>query len=167
MYYVKVDSTSQGVVPFNKPLQQTCMTFRCTWHRLPADLLDWNAPGPWLVRMLGEAAAGDVTWMNTVNKTAIWGFDPGTLLVTAWEPERRSMPFGTYEYDVHFTMVWRPQGHNFLFYNDLDDAGASGYFFVAREEPTGTLTYEAPGSVTDGVSLFNEREFRDLFKVQA
>ena len=166
MYYVKTNSTSQGVVPFNKPLPQTSLTFRCTWHRLPEDLLDWDNPGPYLKRILGVAATGTKTRMNTINKTAIWGYDPGTLLVTGWEPERRSMPFGAFEYDIHYTMVWRPQGHNFLYYNDLNDAGASGYLFVARKSG-GTLTYQAPGSVTDGASLHDEREFRDLFKVQS
>ena len=163
MHYVKADDTVIGVVPYNKPLHQPVLNFRCTWHRLPEDLLDWETPGPWLKRILGEVASGTPTRMNTVNQTAIWGFDPGTLAVLNWEPERRSMPFGSFEYDIHFQFQWRPQGFNRLWYNDLGSSSLSGYYYVARGNPA---TYSAPGSVPDGESLFNETEFRELFDVR-
>jgi hypothetical protein len=151
-----------SVVPFNTPLQQPCLQFRATWHRLPEDLLNWTTPGPWLKRILGDSASGTKTWMNTVNKSRIFGFDIGTLAVFSWEPERRSMPFGAFEYDVHFEMGWRAQGWNYIWYNDLTTPADSGYYYVSRAG-----TFHAPGSVPDGDSLYSERETSYLFRVQA
>jgi hypothetical protein len=152
-----------NVVPFNTPLQQPCLEFRATWHRLPEDLFNWNSPGPWLKRILGDATSATKTAMNTCNNARIWSFDAGTLAVVGWVPERReTAPFGSYEYDVHFTFQWRPQGNNFLYYNSLDAPADSGYYYVSRAG-----TFHAPGSVPAGDSLFDEVDFRTLFRVQA
>ncbi len=171
-------------IPGTVPLIQTLRDIPVVWKRLPADFYSFFDPGPAVRRLTGDPAASPPVrpYVGTVNKTAFGPYPAGSLLVHDWKPVRRPAPFVQYapvegggyrwvspavEWDVEYTFRYRPSLHNFVFLNDLRASGSSaplraGYYYASRSK-----TYYAPGSVPDGDSLFCEREFRDLFKVQA
>jgi len=111
------------------------------------------------------------SYIGTINRTEIFRIPPGKGLLVSVKPMMRSSPVDHVDwdigarYDISFTLEVCPlsAGWNGLYWNDVLGFG-SDYYFVSRG---GSTVYYAPGTVPDNASLYNEREFRDLFKVQA
>lgn len=142
------------------------------WRDLPPALITFftGQAIPWQLRMLGDPAApADILMPGTINLTTFAKFGPGTLFLQNWEWDERPAPVNDpswtlgVRYDITFNILHRPTpgGWNSLFYSDPNGA-KSGYYYFSRSD-----TYHAPGAVPDYDSLYNEREFRDLWKVQA
>jgi hypothetical protein len=171
-------------VGYNVPKIFPMIDFQVTWKRLPAEIFDVYFPGPWLLRMVGNPNNPSmVPYQGIVNRTPFLTFPAGTLLLKSWRPIRKPAPFTLFntpfpggpmtwaspsvEWDIEFTFRYDPKGHNYKFYVDpvppggsRSNAGNSGLYFVGA----GTTWYP-PGNVPDRYSLFNEREFADLFVV--
>ena len=197
---------TKAAIPGNVPLIQPIRDVYAVWKRLPADFYSFFSTSPWLDRITGtpNATTPIKPYIGTVNKTQFGSYPAGTLLFTNWEPIRKPAPFVLYtgspgsmtwispavEWDIKFTFRYKPNGHNYIYLNDMaipppavsppppppppavppppppplvpppPPTLRSGYYYVSR-----TGVFNTSGNVPDGDSIFNEREFRDLFKV--
>ncbi len=100
---------------------------------------------------------------------------PGTLLLMGWEPMRKNSPFGLRTWRIRFTARYKKTGHNNFY--DYDGAhfqtgcsggsgsGGSGTYNPGYRQISkcGNL-FALPGTVPDGQLVYNQREFRNLFK---
>lgn len=166
------DPPTDHKVPFQAGMIEPQMKMQFTWMDLPPDILDYYStigPLPWWDRMIGTDS--ERSYIGTINKTEIFRIPPGKGLLMSVKPMMRSSPVDSSDWDIgarydiqfEFEICPIPGGWNALYFNDV--AGfASDYYYVARG---GSTTYQAPGTVGDNESLYCEREFRDLFKVQA
>lgn len=156
------------LVPYgsNRVQPQTRIAF--IWRDLPPSLLSFfqGTAIPWQTRLMGTGVS--IPYVGTINSTAMGSFAAGSLYLQDWEWDVRSSPVDDpswdlgVRYDVTFNMIHRPTpgGWNSLFYSDPNGAD-SGYYYYSRAN-----TYHAPGAVPDYDSLYNEREFKNLWKVQ-
>jgi hypothetical protein len=176
--YIGLPGSAIKYIALNKPIQYNSgiisptQEFNITWHRVPAALWNYDIPNYWTDRINGTD--DEYSYIGTINKTAFKGYPAGTLLLTNVSDKQCPAPVDIpetwfallefpYEIDIIFNVHFNPMGWNYLYYNDISGtttAGNSGWYFVGR----GTTNYP-PGSVPDEYSIYNEREFRDLFKV--
>lgn len=150
-------------IPFATGIVLPIIEFPVTWYRLPEELIDFDTPGPWLKRLIGSASAK--SYLGSVNKYAFKGFQPGTLLFSNYRRIRKPMPVTlngydpAVEWDIEYTFAYDPNKWNFKYYWSLADATNNGWYFISKD------SYYASGSIPDGASLYNERNFDDLFDV--
>jgi hypothetical protein len=131
--------------------------FPLTWHRVPENVWSPDSGLNDFVYGLGSYSSGPA--LGAVNKTTFYGRPPGTVLLEAVRPILLRDPFGIdLEWDIEYTFAYNPRGWNYLYYFDLNGSD-SGWYFVS------SLGYEAPGSVTDDTSIYNERDLNLLFSV--
>lgn len=102
-----------------------------------------------------------VSRFGTVNSSQFFGYSPGTLLLSDFRPMQKFNIYGRKEWALEFTFAYDPNRWNFkYFYADRTTATDRGFYFVGA----GT-TYYAPGSLPDDVSIYNERDHADIFKL--
>lgn len=152
-------------IPFNVGISLPIMELPVTWHKVPYDIFNPNLSSaisnPWPTRIWGDAST--LPYLGSVNKTTFLNRPPGTLLFSNIRPIPRKSAFLRPEYDIEFTFAFDPHGWNYKAY--ISVGAATEWISVVKESSPGAVTYYAPGSVPDGMSMYNEREFRDLFKV--
>lgn len=152
-------------INFNVGKIFSTMQFKFLWKRLPFDLFNPIAQSNWAKRIWGDPADPDAEKLiGSVNKTEFLGFAAGTLLLENVRPIPVRSPFYfIWEWDFEFTLNFNPNRWNFLYYFNNAAAGATdrGFYFVGA----GT-TYQAPGSLDDDTSIYNEREHKLLFDVR-
>jgi len=131
--------------------------FTLTWHRVPENV--WTPDSGLYDYVYGLNAYAGVPAYGAINKTTFYGRPPGTVLLENLRPILLRSPLGIgWEYDIEYHFAFNPRGWNYLYH--WDPAGtASGWYFVTSG------SYEAPGSVTNDKSIYNEREFSNLFSV--
>lgn len=113
------------------------------------------------------------TFCNSINKDDFLIFPAGSACFTRWRPMQRACPVSDPDWeigvtwDVEYTLSWRtsPGGWNSIYdQGDPQNGFPPRYDYVSREVPP---VVRAPGTVPDDGSLYLERDFRSLFKVQA
>lgn len=151
-------------VAFNIGKVLPIVEFVVTWHKVPYDIYDpsgliLSAPSAWQKRIYGDPATPSAKpFIGTVNKTTFLNYPAGSLLLANVQPIRRFNNIGQSEWDIEFTLAFDTNKWNHKYYSSID-ATHEGYQYVGRTQ------YYADGSVPDGQSIYNEREFADLFKV--
>lgn len=117
-------------------------TFTYTWRQIPYN----NLPFTTIENTVGR-----------VNKTTFANCDPHTLLMLNHKFIRTKTPFGDRAWDVVYYIKRFTLGHNKI----LDWKSTN---WAYRQVSVDGTAY-TPGSVPDGKLIFDEREFKDLFKV--
>jgi hypothetical protein len=159
-YYRSSGTTSPDGVPvaFNGGRIIPTERFTLTWHRLPENV--WTPDSGLYDYVYGLGAYTSGGAYGAINKTEFYDRPAGTVLLEAVRPILLRDPFGTgLEWDLEYTFAYNPRGWNYLYFYDLGGTN-SGWYHVSSSGD-----YEAPGSVTDNRSIYNEREFANLFSV--
>ncbi len=159
---------SNQVTPYGANRVMPLSRIAFIWRELPPGIISLfqGTPIPWQLRLMGDGVVDP--YVGTINKTKIGYFNPGTLYLKDWEWDETPSPVDDpawslgIRYDVTFNMIHRPTpgGWNWTFYSD-PSKGNSGFYYNSRSK-----TYHGPGTVPDYDSLYNEREFKNLWKVQ-
>jgi hypothetical protein len=159
-YYRSSGTTAPDgfAVPFNSGRIIPTERFVLTWHRLPENV--WTPDSGLSAFVYGTGAYSSGAALGSVNKTTFYDRPPGTVLLESVRPILLRDPFGTgVEWDIEYTFAYSPKGWNFLYFYDYSGTN-SGWYHVSSSGD-----YEAPGSVTDNRSIYNERELNNLFSV--
>jgi hypothetical protein len=119
-------------------------TFHWRWHQVPYNYVPYTA----IANTLGR-----------VNKTTFAGCAPQTLLLIAKDQELKKAVDGSWQLDLIYSVRYLATGWNNVFDWRADPMA---YFQIAVNG-----IYQTPGFATDGKLIFDEREFANLFKVQA
>jgi hypothetical protein len=145
-------------VPFNSGRILPSERFVLTWHRVPENVWSPTSGLHDFVYGIGSYSSGPA--YGAINKTTFYERPAGTVLLEAVRPILLRDPFGiALEWDLEYTFAYNPRGWNYLYYYDVDGTN-SGFYHVSSSGD-----YQAPGSVTDNRSIYNEREFANLFSV--
>jgi hypothetical protein len=167
-------------IPYGVGLILPLEEFTVAWRRIPfgvvdplggsAGALDGGGSGSGSsLSALYRRIYGDPTdptkkpYLGTINKTQIFGRAAGTLALTGFHYARRDGPIPTtHEADLYYTFTFDPnRGWDRKYYHPNNrDNTLAGWYYVSRSG-----TYHAHGSIPDGDSQYNEREFADLWKV--
>lgn len=100
-------------------------------------------------------------YIGSVNATTFFGNPPGTLLLLDVEEEIMFDQLGDdLVWNLTFRFLKKPRGHNWFFFFQTNPQGTipSGWYFASIDGEE-----RIPGNIDDDTSLFNEREFADLF----
>lgn len=131
------------------------------WHRLPKTNC-WSPGSALWNRFYGDPEAGTLPYIGTVNKSAIYGYKAGTLLLMPPSEEIVYDPV-TDSFVTNLTIRWqhKPQLHNW-FPAMLKVAGVSvaKWAFVSNDG-----NYYNTSALPDGRSIFNAREHVQLFSI--
>lgn len=139
-----------------------------TWHLVPTAAVGTRALNNSLAHPQIDHLAGHV------NKNALWGFDPGTILFDTWEAQPHVDPYGARVWDVtyHFVLFSQVQpigssafkevGHNYLFYIDGTKADTGYYLITDDGTSTGNTIYPAGITYNDGSGVVYD--LADLFR---
>lgn len=147
-----------------------------TWSQGPGSLTNPKRPFPGNVGFIVGTIDFHWKWLQVpfealpfddilgtigrVNKTEFADCPAGTLLLIGVDYKRNNSPYGLRTWTIEYTARYNPRLHN-NFYDFIGDAATGtgkGWYQASTDG-----TYHAPGSVTDGKLLFDEREFDDLF----
>lgn len=135
--------------------------YKLLWKRLPFALYSLSNPTKWQKRIWGSDT--NTPLIGTVNKYEWNGFKAGTLLFENCRPIPVDSMFGyLYEWDFEYTLHLDVNGWNRKYYFPPASSGAgdAGFYFVGKS------TYYDTGSVPDGESIYNERDFSLLCDVR-
>jgi hypothetical protein len=114
------------------------------WYQIPFASIPFDAIGDTLGR---------------VNKTTLRGFTPHQLLLTSCEIENQYSPYGDLVCNISYMMRANVNlNTKLLRWQDLQ------YYFAKRstDNSGGVIT---PGNVPDGLLIYDERDFNDIFTV--
>lgn len=154
-----------GGWPSGNPIQHNvgfvnpAVEIRKKWMRVPYD--GWKEGSQLRTRVFGDVEEDIKPYLGTLNKTVIFGYAPGQLVLTGVEDELLLDP-ALEEQHWNITYVWvvKTPGHNWLKAFDPTGANAAKFCFVSNNG-----TYYETGGLPDGKSLFNAREHKDLYDV--
>jgi hypothetical protein len=150
-------------IPYGIGIPEVTAAVSRKWVRIP--FLAWQPGSQLFERVYGVAESGTPPYAASVNKTALLGYQPGTLLFMGVEEELVRDPIGTgFVWNLVLKWMWKDQGHNRFRYQETDPAAAatSGYYFASAPPNS---THYTSATLPDGVAMFNAREHSNLFLV--
>lgn len=151
-----------SLIPFNVGKVLPILEFHIIHRRLPFDVLNpFRRPcTKWFDRVFGNPDTGTSPMVGTVNKTKFLNYPAGTLLLANVKPVRSFGSLGQLQWDMDYTMAYDQHYWNFKYYHNTNSAYA-GWYLVGRGD-----TYYNPGDGTlpAGYSIYDETEFRNLFR---
>lgn len=128
------------------------------WLKIPYD--GWAQGSLLRTRVYGNIEDGVQPYLGTINKTTIFGYAPGQLLLVGAEDQLEFDPLaGEPFWNITYTWLARSVSHNWFYF--FSPSGTNNGWYFASNNGTDYTT----GSLPDGKSLFNAREHLDLFKV--
>lgn len=147
-------------IPYNVGWTNTAVQIKKKWIRVP--YIGWQKGSALRDRVFGNIESGVEPYLGSINKTGIFGYAPGQLLLTSVEEELMLDPINEEQHwNLTFSWLARSVSHNWFKF--FDPAGENtGWYFVSNDH-----TYYDTVDLPDGKSLFNAREHFDLFDVAA
>lgn len=151
-------------VPHGIGLPENKRRFKIVWRRVP--LAAWVPGAPLFDRVFGVPGSGTRSWIGSLNKTALIGYDALQLQLATIEERLLPDPTGLgYSWELGFVFDQKPVpfGHTGLYFHDTATSGnVSGYYQFGR---AGISTNQAAAAIGDNDCMFHVREHADLFKV--
>lgn len=154
-------------IPFSIGKVMPKEKFALIWKRLPVGVWDPGAPSDLYKFVYGDGGSIKPA-IGRVNKVLFYGKPIGTVLLEAVKPQLNLNPIGTdFEWELRFDFQFDPYLWNNKYYFKAGGGagGDNGFYFVTAKGTVGSPTYEAPGSVSDDASIYNEVDLNRLFKV--
>lgn len=155
-------------VPFQSGVILPLEDFPVTWMRVPYNA--WGDGTAIWQRVYGNGTSAP--YLGTVNKTAIFGRPAGTLLLDSVRAIQKPCPIAQlgnttgWEWQIEFGFKYDPNQWNQKYYFSPvpGNRTQNGWYLLGTGNATGAAYYSA-GNVPDGYSIYNEREFANLFNV--
>lgn len=173
MQYILNGSTARPNrigIPFSIGMPQLQSVISYKWLRVPHEA--WG-PGTTLYKtVFGDPndLTTEVPFVGTVNASDFLGRPMGTLLLLTPEEELVTDPLAGTQggqtdplcWNLTYRWLYKPNGHNYLYWADTQNSDNSGYHFVSR---IGNTTFYTPDTLPDGISIFNTRDHQMLFEI--
>lgn len=165
LYYCRpspsTDAPHNKPIPFNAGLILPIMEFPVTWKKIPYEIMSPYVDSPWRDRIWGDGT--NPPYIGTVNKHDFLGYRAGTLLFSGIRLIERKSPFLVPEWDVEFTFAVDPRKWNYKAF--IPPKADTEWLLVVKRNNDNTITHYAEGSIPDNKTLYNERDFTELFQV--
>ncbi len=175
MGYIGISGYANGTptVPFNPGRISPWEEVPIVWHRVPDAAWDATSVASYLYqRVYGNATQPG--YIGTVNRAEFFGRAAGTMLFQGVRAVKEASPIGDYggsngwEYRLEYQFTFNPHGWNRLYYwaREIGNRTAqNGFYLVGTGNAAGAFPFYSAGNVPDNYSLYNERDFAQLFNV--